>query len=222
MPRGVARHPHLVPRRRSHVAGGSRARGVRGRARRPARARPRLRPGRLQPGARRARLRLPRRSTSSRSTWRPRAGSACAPTATTAARAAGRRRGGHRDPDRGARAPRGPRRRAARGRPRGGANVLVTTPNCTQSFERGADRVQPHAGRGPPPVLHRRLAARAAGGAVRALRGRAEPPARRDDRERGAAAPAAADLPHAWRAPGKAPPRFFSRLLGQGWVGGAA
>ena len=117
------------------------------------------------------------------------------------------------------RAPRGPGRGAGRGRAGGDANVLVTTPNCTQGFE-------------PAPIEfshmldadHRQFFTvdslqRAAGGAVRAQRGGAEPPARRDDRERGHAAGAAADLPQPWRVRARRRPRFYSRLLGQGWVG---
>ena len=71
-----------------------------------------------------------------------------------------------------------------------GRNVLVTTPNCTQRFPAATIEFSHMLD-----VDHRRFftesSARGPGGPVRALRGRAEPPARRVDRRTGA--PASAD-----------------------------
>ena len=175
-----ARHAQLVSRRRPDVAGRPRARRLRRRAGGRPHPRRRLRAGRLQQGAGRPRLRLQgrrrrrrvRRGRARARAWTPRSTTATAcPPRTTASTPSccSRCSSTSRTPPRVLREA---RRVATR-------NVLVTTPNCTQSF-------------GDVPVEfshmldtdHRQfftvdIDARAARGRVRPRRGDAEPPARR-------------------------------------------
>ena len=171
MPRGPRDTPHLVPRRRPDGAGGPGA-GRRSWPRTPGQRCSTSAAGWAATAGRSAERGFEVRGldVSEEYVERARGLGVRADAYDGATRAARGRRRGHGDPARGARAPRGPGRAAARGRAAWRArNVLVTTPNCTQSFGAGADRVQPHARRRPPPVLHRRLAGRAAGGRVRQL-----------------------------------------------------
>ena len=178
------------------------ARGLRARAHRPAGARPRVRARRLQQGAGRPRARRPGAGRDP-GVRRPGAG-AGRPRGRLRrrARAARRRRRGHRVPARGPGAPRGSRGPAAGGPPRRATQRARHDAELHAVLRPRARRVQPHARRRPPAVLHAGLDAGAARRGVRLEHRRAGAP-HRPQPGRAPPAPAAAPaLPAGWTATG--------------------